>query len=102
MGDRQSWYDEPMIEPSGEDPILRAEAQVHVALADGRAFSLSVASVRFSEAVNLPGSQPLSIGSADEDVGLACAETRWFHNLSGPSLDIVPPQRGTIRNRRIV
>ena len=83
MGDRQSWYDEPMIEPSGEDPILRAEAQVHVALADGRAFSLSVASVRFSEAVNLSGSQPLSIGSADEDVGLACTETRLFHNLSG-------------------
>ena len=29
------------------------------------------------------GSQPQSIGSADEDVGLAGTETRLFHNLSG-------------------
>lgn len=36
-----------MTEPAGEDPILRAEAQVHVALADGRAFSLALASLRF-------------------------------------------------------
>ena len=36
-----------MTEGSGEDPILRAEAQAHVALADGRAFSLSV--VRFAD-----------------------------------------------------
>ncbi len=42
-----------MTEPSGEDPIVRAEAQVHVTLADGRAFSLSVASLRRSGTAHL-------------------------------------------------
>jgi geranylgeranyl pyrophosphate synthase len=54
-------------EPARDEPVFRAEAQVHVALADGRAFSLAAALVR------LPGSAYLLRSSLTDVDRRRCA-----------------------------